>query len=94
MGVSRQSVSKWETGSSVPDLDKLVALSELFDVSLDTLVKDQVFITENRRMDFAQHWITQLGQDGLPHQSCIVYWRFMVILTVQRISASRVTGSQ
>ena len=41
MGVSRQSVSKWETESSVPDLDKLVALSELFDVSLDTLVKDQ-----------------------------------------------------
>ncbi|MDD2216043.1 MAG: helix-turn-helix transcriptional regulator [Eubacteriales bacterium] len=41
IGVSRQSVSKWETGSSVPDLDKLVALSELFDVSLDTLVKDQ-----------------------------------------------------
>ncbi len=41
MGVSRQSVSKWETGSSVPDLDKLVVLSELFDVSLDTLVKGQ-----------------------------------------------------
>lgn len=41
MGVSRQSISKWETGSSVPDLDKLVILSELFDVSLDTLVKEQ-----------------------------------------------------
>lgn len=41
LGVSRQSVSKWETGSSVPDLDKLITLSELFDVSLDALVKDQ-----------------------------------------------------
>ncbi|MEG2175554.1 MAG: helix-turn-helix transcriptional regulator, partial [Oscillibacter sp.] len=41
MGVSRQSVSKWETGSSVPDLDKLVTLSELFSVSLDALVKEQ-----------------------------------------------------
>ncbi|MDD2497123.1 MAG: helix-turn-helix transcriptional regulator [Desulfitobacteriaceae bacterium] len=41
LGVSRQSISKWETGSSIPDLDKLVTLSELFDVSLDTLVKDQ-----------------------------------------------------
>lgn len=40
IGISRQSISKWETGSSVPDLDKLVALSELFDVSLDALVKD------------------------------------------------------
>jgi len=41
IGVSRQSISKWETGSSIPDLDKLVVLSELFDVSLDTLVKEQ-----------------------------------------------------
>lgn len=36
--VSRQSVSKWETDSSVPDLDKLVKLSEVFGVSLDELV--------------------------------------------------------
>lgn len=38
--VSRQSVSKWETGSSIPDLDKLLRLSELFDVTLDDLVRD------------------------------------------------------
>lgn len=36
--VSRQSVSKWETDASVPDLDKLVRLSRLFDVTLDQLV--------------------------------------------------------
>ena len=39
LGVSRQSVSKWETDSSVPDLDKLLGLSELFGVTLDELVK-------------------------------------------------------
>ncbi len=39
LNVSRQSISKWETDSSVPDLDKLVALSELFDITLDELVK-------------------------------------------------------
>ena len=33
--VSRQSVSKWETDASVPDLDKLVKLSELFHMTLD-----------------------------------------------------------
>ena len=37
--VSRQSVSKWETNSSVPELDKLVRLSELFEVTLDELVR-------------------------------------------------------
>ena len=38
LGVSRQSVSKWETDASVPELDKLVKLSALFDVTLDELV--------------------------------------------------------
>ncbi len=40
MEVSRQSVSKWETDASVPELDKLLRLSEVFGVSLDSLVKD------------------------------------------------------
>ena len=38
MQVSRQSVSKWETGQSVPDLDKLVRMAQLFGVTLDELV--------------------------------------------------------
>ena len=36
--VSRQSISKWETGSSVPELDKLIKLSQLFGVTLDELI--------------------------------------------------------
>lgn len=36
--VSRQSVSKWETDASVPDLDKLVKMCEVFQVSMDWLV--------------------------------------------------------
>ena len=38
LGVSRQSVSKWETGASVPELDRLVQLAGLFGVTLDGLV--------------------------------------------------------
>lgn len=38
LNVSRQSISKWETNSSVPELDKLVKISEVFNVSLDELV--------------------------------------------------------
>ncbi len=38
LNVSDRAVSKWETGSSVPELDKLVAMSRLFGVSLDELV--------------------------------------------------------
>ena len=39
LGVSRQSISKWETDGSVPELDKLVKLSEAFSVTLDELVR-------------------------------------------------------
>lgn len=37
VGVSRQAVSKWETGDAMPDLNKLVALSDTLGVSLDRL---------------------------------------------------------
>lgn len=42
LDVSRQSVSKWETGASVPDLDKLVKISDLFGVTLDFLVREEL----------------------------------------------------
>ena len=38
--VSRQSVSKWETGQSIPDLDKIIRLADLFGVSVDELVRE------------------------------------------------------
>ena len=38
LNVSRQTVSKWEVGDSTPDMEKLVAISDLIDVSLDKLV--------------------------------------------------------
>ncbi len=41
LDVSRQSISKWENNSAVPDLEKIVKLSEIFDVSLDVLVKGE-----------------------------------------------------
>lgn len=42
MGVSRQSVSKWEGALSVPDLDKILLLSSIFGVSTDYLLKDEL----------------------------------------------------
>lgn len=40
LGISRQSVSKWETGESMPDLDKIIRMSELWNVSTDYLLKE------------------------------------------------------
>ena len=41
LGVSRQSVSKWETDQSQPELDKIIAISEMFAVSTDYLLKEK-----------------------------------------------------
>ena len=42
LGVSRQSVSKWESAQSVPDMNRILKLSELFGVSTDYLLKDEL----------------------------------------------------
>lgn len=47
LGVSRQAVSKWESGQSVPETEKLIAMSDFFEVSLDDLVRNDA----NRRYD-------------------------------------------
>lgn len=39
---SRQSISKWETDASVPELDKLIMLSDLFNITMDELVRDEL----------------------------------------------------
>ena len=46
LDVSRQSISKWENNSAVPDLNKIVKLSEIFGVSLEELVKGEKTIKE------------------------------------------------
>ena len=42
LGVTRQSVSKWEGAQSVPDMDKVVQMSRLFGVTTDFLLKDEI----------------------------------------------------
>lgn len=39
MGVSRQAVSKWESEQSTPDLDKIIIMSDLFEVTTDYILK-------------------------------------------------------
>ena len=42
LNVSRQTISKWEVGESTPDMENLVAISELFEISLDELVLNKL----------------------------------------------------
>ena len=51
LNVSRQSVSKWESGKALPDSEKVLAMAKLFDVSTDFLLKDEqepVFVDDEQ----------------------------------------------
>lgn len=39
LGVSRQALAKWERGESIPDLENVIALADLYEVSVDSLVR-------------------------------------------------------
>src|SRR5699024_8053315 len=46
LNVTRQSISKWEGAQSVPDLQKILQLSQLFGVSTDVLLKDELSLDD------------------------------------------------
>ena len=50
LGVSRQAVSKWESAGAVPDLQRIIQLSELFSVSTDYLLKDEMEVEASSDM--------------------------------------------
>ena len=62
LGVSRQSVSKWESMASMPDIQKIMAMSELFGVSTDYLLKDE--LEELPATAIAADYVASSVQDG------------------------------
>lgn len=52
LGVSRQAVSKWESSESIPDLQRILQMSELFGVTTDYLLKDE--IEEERQNEYIE----------------------------------------
>jgi transcriptional regulator with XRE-family HTH domain len=49
LGISRQAVSKWERAESSPDTDNLIALAELYNISLDALLQSDEETIRNER---------------------------------------------
>lgn len=50
LGVSRQSISKWEGAQSTPDLNRILQLSEIFGVTTDSLLKDTIELTSDNSL--------------------------------------------
>lgn len=51
LNVSRQAVSKWESGATLPETDKIITLSNFFGVSTDYLLKDNIQLNNQESLD-------------------------------------------
>ena len=60
LGVSRQSVSKWETDQALPQIDKVLQIAELFNVSTDELLRDKIEISDKKNKTHNKYF----GTDG------------------------------
>lgn len=79
MGVSRQAVSKWESGVTLPETEKIIQLSDLFDVSIDFMLRDALidrsrdnldrvvfkFLGSAQEMDDISKKLIDIMQDGI-----------------------------
>ena len=54
LGVTRQTVSKWELGVTTPEMDKLILLADLLHISIDELVGRKIPDTHNETTDFSR----------------------------------------
>lgn len=79
LNVSRQAVSRWEMGTSMPDVTNLIAMSDLFSVTLDDLLKNQEDVPEGARLQQREggprYW------DFLPSK----WWVFAVLAVVCKL---------
>ncbi|GAW99615.1 Cro/CI family transcriptional regulator [Secundilactobacillus mixtipabuli] len=96
--VSRQTISNWETGHSYPDLENLLRLSILFDVSLDDLLKGDVAVMKHelsyaRTSKWAWLMTLMLGLSALSIGPSIKFWGWWgLVLPVLLVNISLYAG--
>ncbi len=71
LSVSRQTVAKWETGESAPDIENAAALAELYDVTLDSLVgaKEDAPLAPRGKHIFGFVKVGERGQIVIPKRA-------------------------
>ncbi len=91
LGVSRQAVSKWESASSIPDLDKIVKMSLIFGVSTDYLLKDS--LEAGRESEEVMEYNTaELEMDGKAIQMISMESANVYLKLLQQISSKIALG--
>lgn len=79
LGVSRQTIAKWEAGESVPDLSNSSKLAEVFQVRLDDLVNEEEDPASGRTIEpigkyrFGVVQVDEKGRIPLPEDACEIF---------------------
>lgn len=89
LNVSRQSVSKWESAQSIPDLKKILQLSQIFDVSTDYLLKDELETTEYNPST-SEADIFENQADSAPHLRSVSMEEANAFLSVKAATAPKI----
>lgn len=89
--VTRQAISKWESGDSTPDLGNLIKLTDIFNVSLDTLVfgteKDpKVDLTEFVLNPKNNRYVRRLGKMNFWDFLAGYWWTLIPIISIIGLS--------
>jgi transcriptional regulator with XRE-family HTH domain len=95
LNVSRQSISKWEGSAAIPDVDKILEMSNLFGVTTDYLLKDdaeapepsaenesqnRVLVSQQEAGEFLEHKARQARQIAIGVAVCILSPIFLILL--------------
>ena len=69
LGVSRQSVSKWESDIAYPETEKLIELGKLFECSMDYLLKEEITEKNGTQASLLNGNIKELGRKALSDEN-------------------------
>ena len=79
VGVSRQSVAKWESGESLPDIDSCMALAKIYNVTIDNLINHDeddagIVIPPKGKHFFGAVTVGERGQIVIPQEARRIRW--------------------
>ena len=104
LGVSRQSVSKWESGLSFPEMDTLIRICDLYDTNLDTLLRGSVEadrVSDSTNYDqfmtrFARRIAFSVGAiiAGIPEVLPVAFFLLVIAVSVVILVASGIQYDQ
>lgn len=72
LGVSRQAVAKWERGETLPDIDNIIAMADMYEISIDSLVRNMTTMNapnDEKKHTFGVVKVNDKGQITLPKKS-------------------------